>query len=452
MATGAAIAADVRAIVGIGGPLIINNLSSIGVAVADTLMAARLGALHLAAVAVGSGVWIALFLLGLGTVMALGPVVAQHHGAGRDAAIGADGRQALWLALLVSVPVVLGMRCATPVLEWMAIDPAVVVLSQGYLDALSFGVPGAYCYHALKQLCEGIGRTVPIMVVMMVALPLNVLLNYLFMFGPGPLPGLGAVGCGLGNGVAFWLMFLMLALYTHRARALRRYTPWGAVEAPDARALARLVALGAPIGLSLFLQSGLFTTVALLMGKLGTVAVAAHQVVLNYCGLVFMVPLGFAMALTVRVGQAIGRGAPREARRVGLTGIVLCAAVALVSGLTTLFFGPAIVALYTDDPAVAEVALLLIEVAVWLQVGDGIQVAAAFALRGLKDTRVPLLLNALMYWGVGFGYAWGVGIAAGGGAGTIWQGLSLALWSAGVLLLARFAWATARLLPARATA
>lgn len=432
------VAGDVRAIFVVGGPLIVNNLSSIGVSTADTLMTSRLGPVQLAGVAIGSGLWIALFLLGLGTIMALGPTVAQHFGAGRDAEIGHDTRQGMWLGAVVSAFVIVAMRQVGPLLAALGIEPEVSRLAEGYLDALSWGVPAAYGYHALKQMNEGVGRTIPIMVVMGVALPINVLLNYALIYGRFGLPPLGAVGCGLGNGISFWIMFAMLAGHVAWTPYYRRFRIWRAIEPPDFAALGRLFGLGAPIGLSLFLQSGLFTMVALLMGQLGTAAIAAHQVVLNYSGLVFMVPLGLAMALTVRVGQAVGRGDPAGARRVGLTGLGLCAAITLVSGTTTLWFAEKIAAAYSGDADVVELCLALFRVAAWLQIGDGIQVAAAFALRGFKDTRVPLLINAANYWGVGFGLAYGLGIVLGQGAEGIWIGLTAALWSAGAMLIARF--------------
>jgi MATE family multidrug resistance protein len=437
--------ADLGAIALVGLPLIINNVSSIGVNVADTLMASTLGATQLAAVAIGSGVWIAVFLLGLGTVMALGPTVAQHFGAGRLDEIGHDTRQGFWLALIVAGCVIIALRSFEPLLLALHIDADVSRLAQGYLDHLCWGVPAAYFYHALKQMSEGVGRTVPIMVVMAVALPLNVTLNYAFLFGRLGAPAMGAAGCGLGNGIAFWLMFGMLALYTARSPRYRHFRIWRAMTLPDFSAIARLVVLGLPIGLSLFLQSGLFTTVALMMAAMGTVAVAAHQIVLNYSGLVFMVPLGFAMALTVVVGQAVGRADIASATRIGYTGIILCTSIAMLAGATTWFFAPAITAVYAHDPAIAALSVSLFHVAALLQVGDGIQVAAAFALRGLKDTRVPLLLNALNYWGLGFTLAYVLGVVLGHGAVGIWIGLTTALCVAGGLLVARFAFVTRRL-------
>ena len=439
---------DVRSIVVVGAPLIINNLSSIGVGVADTMMAARLGSQQLAGVAIGNGMWIALFLLGLGTLMALGPTVAQHFGAGRDDEIGHDTRQGLWLAVLISAAVMLAMRHMAPLFVAVGIEREVAVLAQGYLDYLSWGVPGAYGYHTLKQMNEGVGRSVPIMIVVTAVLPLNVLLNYSFLFGRFGMPALGAPGCGLGSALSFWLMLVLLAGHTCCSPHYRRYNLWRALARPDGEALKRLLALGLPIGVSLCLQSGLFTAVAMLMGALGNAALAAHQIALNYCGIVFMVPLGFAMALTVRVGQAVGRRDVIAVRRIGYTGFVLCGLCTVTAATTTWLFAPHIIAIYTDDPQVVATALLLFKIGAALQLADGLQVAAGFALRGLKDTRVPLLLNATSYWGVGFTLAYGLSHYANGGALGIWIGLTTALWVASVLLIARFEILTRRLLRA----
>ena len=440
--------ADLRAIISVGAPLIINNLSSIGVGVADTMMAARLGSLQLAGVAIGSGVWIALFLLGLGTLMALGPTVAQHFGAGRDRAIGHDTRQGLWLAVLISIIVIVAMRHMGPLFVAVGIEPAIARLAQAYLDALSWGVPAAYGYHTLKQMNEGIGRTVPIMMVVTAVLPLNVMLNYGFLFGRLGFPALGAPGCGLGSAISFWVMFALLAGHTLYAPHYQRFEIWRAMKRPSGTAIRGLVTLGLPIGISLFLQSGLFTAAAMLIGALGSAAVAAHQITLNYCGIVFMVPLGFAMALTTRVGQAMGRRDIESARRIGLTGFALCGVCTLTAGITTLLFAPHLIALYTHDPRVVAIALTLFKIGAGLQMADGLQVAAAFALRGLKDTRVPLLLNALNYWGIGFTLAYVLEHYADAGARGIWIGLATALWVASVLLIGRFVLLTQRLVDA----
>ncbi|MGE0857455.1 MAG: MATE family efflux transporter [Gammaproteobacteria bacterium] len=440
------VGAELRALIALGAPLILNSLFSIGVSLGDTMMAARLGPTQLAGVALGNGLWIAAFLFGLGVVMALGPTVAQHFGAGRHAEIGPDLRQGLWLALAVAALVVAALRHMDPVFALFGIAPEVAMLAQGYLDHLCWGVPAAFAYHAFKQLHEGIGRTVPVMVVMAVALPVNVLLNYGFLFGRLGLPALGAPGCGLGTGITFWLMLTLLAGHARRALDQRQFALWARFDWPDAAVMRRLVALGLPIGLSLLLQSGLFTVIALLIGRLGSAAVAAHQVALNVCGLVFTVPAGLAMALAVRVGQAAGRGDARAVRRIGTIGILLCGGCSGTAALVTWFLAAPIVALYSQDPQVTAIALSLSPLAAALQFADGVQVATAFALRGLKDARVPLLLNAATYWGVGFTLAWLGAHRPAPAASDIWLGIVAALWVVAALLITRFARLTARML------
>jgi len=429
---------NLRAIALVGWPLILNNLFSIGVNVADTLMVGRLGATQLAALSIGSSLWIGIFLAGLGVIMALGPTVAQHYGAQRLTEIGHDTRQAMWLALGISTLVILVMHNVAPLLSRLGIEAEVAVLAQDYLRALSIGVPGYYLYHVMRQMNEGIGRTVPIMIVMGIALVANVALSYVFIFGALGAPRLGAVGGGLGSGITFWLMFAMIAGHVHRAPAYAPLALWRRFEAPQWRTLRRLIGLGGPIGLSLMMQAGLFTTLALLMGTLGKTYAAAHQIALNYAGLVFMVPLGLAFATAVLVGQHMGRGLPARARRIGYTGIALCGGIAATVGVVTYFIAPWIARAYTGDAAVVALATSLLGISAVLQAGDGTQSAAAGALRGLKDTKVPMLINGLIYWGIGFVLAYTLGIRAGLGAVGIWMGLASALCVAAVVLSLRF--------------
>ncbi len=433
-----AILSDAARLLSISWPLILNNLFNIGVNVADTVMAGRLDATQLAAVALGSSIWITLFLTGLGVIMALGPTVAQHFGAGRIKDIGHDTRQGLWLAVFISIVIAVLLHNARPVMLWMNIESQVAILAQGYLDAISWGLLGCYWYHCLRQMNEGLGRTVPIMVIMGTSLPINVGLNYIFMYGKFGAPPLGAIGAGLGSGLTFWLMFLFIVIYTSKAKIYRQFEIWVAPEWPDWSAMRKLLVVGLPIGGSFMLQAGLFTAVALIMGSFGTVVVAAHAVTLNYASLIFMIPLGVGMATTAAVGQAIGRGKPRDARRIGYVGITMSLVMMCVSACATIAYAEDIARLYSGDEAVITLAVSLLLVAAVMQLGDGTQVTAAGALRGLKDTRIPLGINAFVYWCVGFTIAYVLGVRLGYGARGVWFGLCCCLWVAGILLTLRF--------------
>ena len=401
-------------------------------------MASALGTKQLAAVALGSGVWISLFLFGLGILMAVGPSVAQLYGRGEYEEIKNHTKQSFWLALVISLCVILVMRSFFPIFERLKIEPEVADLAQGYLNGLSWGVLGGFFYHTLKQMSEGVGETIPIMIVMLVVLPINVFINFCLMNGKFGVEAMGAAGCGVGSGLSLWLMFVLLFSYTRISARFTRFSFSLTYLSPERQLLSRLFKLGLPIGLNFFLYSALFSVVALMMGFFGTEVIAAHQIVLNFSGLVFMLPLGLGMALTICVGQLVGRSDLHGAVRIGFTGIFLCLSVSIVSASLTLCFAERIIALYTKEPEISSVALPLLKIAVFLQVGDAVQTAAAFSLRGIKDTRIPMILNGFNYWVIGFGTAYLVGIRLEVGPAGIWFGIALSLVLAGLALVWRF--------------
>ena len=442
---------DLTALWTVGWPLILNNLFSMGVNVADTLMIGRLGATSLAALAIGSGTWVAIFLAGLGILMALGPTVSHHFGAQRYVEIGHDTRQALWLAMLLSLLVCLALHHVEYPLARLGIEPAIVGLAGEYLRGLSWGVPAVYCYQVFRQMNEGIGRTLPIMVVTGLGLILNVAVSYVLVFGKLGFTARGVEGSGLGTAIAFWGMLCLLLTHVALHPAYDRFVLWRARFRPDWGALLHLVGLGWPIGLSLLMQAGLFMALALMMGRLGPTFAAAHQITLNYAGLVFMLPLGIGFATAVLVGQAMGAGAPKEARRIGMVGIFVCFCVAGSIAMATWIGSAHIAELYTRDASVTALASTLLLASGFLQWGDGTQSAAAGALRGLKDTRVPMVINGTIYWGVGFATAWLLGVEFGLGGIGIWAGLALALCTAAVVLTLRFRHIVERRIEALAT-
>ncbi len=437
--TKAAIRTELRALLVIGGPLVVNNLFTICMQAADTVMAGWLGAADLAAVAIGGNIWTPLLLLCIGTLTILSAVTAQSAGAGRDRAIGPALRQGLWIGLGLGVLLMAGMRACDPVLDLLGLEPRVRELSRGYLDAISWGGVGICLYMVLRFVVEGFGRTAPIMLISGVGLMVNVWLNWVLMFGKYGLPRLGAVGCGWATAITLWLMAGAMAAYVARGPLRARIDAFGCWERPEWARIRALLRLGLPAGGSLFLEASLFGVVGLMMGWMGTQVVAAHQIALNYAAIMFMVPLGLAFATTVRVGGAAGRGDAAGVRLAGWTGI--CAAVGFmtVSAAGMIVFGDAIVGLYTRDAEVIAIAAGLVLVAAAFQVFDGAQVAASAALRGLSDTRVPMLITVAAYWAAGFPLAVVLGFTLEMGPQAVWVGLVLGLAVAALLLGWRFA-------------
>jgi MATE family multidrug resistance protein len=429
---------EAAGILRLAGPLVVNNLALAGMGFADTVMAGRLGTVDLAAVAVGNSAWMVVFLAGLGTLMAVSPVVAHAYGAGRWEDAGLALRQALWLSQALAVTAFLLLLGAGPLLGAIGVAPEVVPLTSGYLFAISFGLPGVFGFLAMRFMTEGIGWTRPIMYAAAVGLVVNVFGNWVLMYGNLGFPRLGAAGCGMASAIAMWSMFATMLIYLRRSPRYARFALWARFEGPRWPVLREILGLGLPIAASVEAEVGLFAGVAVIMATLGATQVAAHQIAINYATLMFMVPLAFHSATTIRVGQALGRGESRRARRAGWTGIGLCGLFMLASAVVLLLFRDRIAAFYTSDPELLPLAAALLTMAMVFQLSDGLQVGAAGALRGFKDTRIPMLMNVGSYWLLAFPLAWYAGVHARLGPVAVWAALILGLTVTALLLNARF--------------
>lgn len=430
--------ADLRAIARLGGPLLANNLAITGMTLADTVMAGQLGAVPLAGLAVGAAYWHLFLFAAFGMLMAVSPTVAHAHGANDRTAAVAYVRQAWWLALALAIVLVSGLLQVDWVLPAVGIAPEILPTAIGYVHAISWGMPGALAFFSLRYTSEGLGRTKPIMYIGLVALALNVFGNWVFIYGKFGMPALGAVGCGVATALVFWFMFTAMFLHMRRHRAYRPFAFFEKIARPHGRTLRELVRIGAPIAGSILAEGGLFVTAALIMGSMGAITAAAHQIALNYASFMFMVPLAISSATTIHVGHTLGRSDPARARSVGLLGTTMCAIVMFISALGIVVLNDRIAALYTSDPPVRELAATLLLMAGLFQLSDGIQVGAAGALRGFKDTAVPLLLCVVSYWVVGFTLAYYFGVVKQGGPIFVWIGLIVGLTLSAVLLVSRF--------------
>jgi MATE family multidrug resistance protein len=426
-----------RAILKLGAPLVVNNLAYAGITFADTVMSGHIGADALAAVAVGSNALQLQSLIGAGMMMALAPIVAHDYGAGRDTAAGRYMRQALWIALAMSVlPLVVALS-ANRVYTAVGTAPSIIPTATAYTQAVCCGVPAMFALQALTYTSEGLGRTRTIMLMTVLALPVNVLFNWVFMFGHWGAPALGAVGAGVASAITIWLALGFMILLMKRA-SYARFALFARFEWPSATGLRAILRLALPFTGSLLAEGSLFIGATLMVSALGAVIVAAHQVALSYSLLTYMIPAAFHSATTVRVGHMLGSGQAAEARRAGYIGIALCTGLMVISALVLLLARGPISRVYTDDPAVLEVATTLLLLAGLFQISDGLQLGCSGALRGYQDARIPLAITVVAYWGIGFTLAWVFGIVRGGGAPGVWLGLIAGLTAAALLLAARF--------------
>jgi MATE family multidrug resistance protein len=433
------LADDARATLRLALPLIAGQLASFSWSIVDIVLAGHLGADVLGAVAVGSNIFGLAIMATLGVMLAVPPTVSQLDGAGRRGETAFIFRQSVWLGMAVGGLLgLLTWAAGTRLAALAGIGPAMLPAVDGFLTAVCLGAPGFGLFCACRGLADGL--SMPRVTLGFCVLGLAVLAptSWVLMYGRLGVPAMGAVGCGLATAIAIWVQALVFAGWL---RLSRRTAGLGWADrrvGPDVAELVRLLRLGIPMAVAVVLEIGLFTAAALLIGSLGEVAVAAHQIALNVAAVAFMVPMGLGMAITVRVGNAVGRGDAQGMRRAGLVGICLAFAVETVACTLMLAVPGPIVALYTSDLGVHAGAVALLFYAALFQFSDGVQVASAGALRGLKDTRAPMIVTAFAYWGIGMPVGWVLGFPFGMGAAGMWIGLILGLTVAAVLLFGRF--------------
>ena len=439
---------EARALLKLAGPLIVNNLSIAGMQFADAVMAGRLGAEALAAVAVGGSVWFLGFTVCLGLMMAISPIAARHYGAGELELIGRYTRQGVWLAIALGLSILtLAQLFVSPVLSFIGIDDGFRDLTIGYVRAIMFGAPAICTFLAFRFTTEGIGFTRPIMFTSLFALVTNVFLNWVLMFGKFGFPAYGAVGCGMASAITMWLMTFVLAGYVAIKpiyKPLKIFDRMAPVRMP---VLKEIFALGAPIAVTITAEAGLFSAVSILVGTRGADITAAHQISLNFASTMFMIPLALSAAITVRIGHALGSGNAAAARLGGMVGILMCIIFMSFSAAFLLLFRDLVVGIYTNDPSVTEIAISLLLMAAVFQIADGVQIGAAGALRGYKDTRVPMVINTFSYSVLGFPLAYLAAITFQAPPSYIWAGFVLGLTVAAVLLTSRFHTLSRRMLP-----
>jgi len=375
--------------------------------------------------------------------MGVGPMVSQAYGARDHLSAGRAVRQGLWLGTLLTIPSCLVMWNGATLLAWTGQEEEIVLLGEEYLHAILWGVLPLLWFGALRHFIEALSRPRVVMIITLGAVLLNVVANDVLMYGKLGFPALGLAGCGWASTLVFWTMFLVMAAFIRKDQGLGLYGVFSRLSKPDWHYFSQLFRLGWPIGVTQGLEVGLFSATALLMGLFSTAALAAHQITIQCAGYAFMVPLGLSFAVSVRVGQATGREDLQGARRAGYVGIGLGASFMMITAICFWSFPRFFISLFLDmqSPVNREVVLVatsLLSIAAVFQVFDGIQVAAAGALRGLKDTRAPMIVALIAYWVVGLSCAYLLGFRLDMEGVGLWWGLVLGLTTAAILLWWRF--------------
>lgn len=422
-------------------PLVIAQLAQNTLSFVDTLMVGRLGNDALAGIAIGSTVFHFVLIVLAGVIFGVNPLVSQAIGAGDTHTASRAVRQGLWIALVLFIPAFVLFWNAYPLLIALGQQHDTALASSQYLRAISWGLLPALWVMALRGFLEGNADTKPIMVVAFLGIIANVVFNYVLMYGKLGFPAMGLVGTGYASSIVYSCGFLLMAGYIywkyHDSAVFR------GIGKPDRQMIGELLRVGGPIGMTLGFEAGMFSAAAIAMGTLGHFELAAHQIALQTASISFMIPLGIAIATSVRVGQAIGRGSPADARLAGNTGMICGTVVMAVFGILFWLFPKTIISFYIDmqDPAnaiVIRLAVGFLAIAALFQTVDGLQVCASSSLRGLKDTTAAMILTLISYWGIGVPVGAWLCFSAGLQGNGLWLGMTFGLATAALLLTIRF--------------
>jgi len=424
-------------------PIALTQLGQIAMMTTDLALIGRLGDEAVAAAALAHTVFFITFTFGMGLVSAVAPLAAQAFGARNPRLVRRALRVGLWTALLISLPMMMLPLYGEQILLMLGQAPAIARLAQRYLEGLAWGITPALWFLAIRGFMGAVNRPEPGLWITLVAIPANAVLVYLLIHGALGLPRLELFGAGLATTTINFGMFLAGLWFAHSRRPFRKYQVLGNIWRVDWVLMRQLIVIGAPISVAFLLEYGLFAAAALLMGLISTTALAAHQIALQVTAILFMVPFGIGIAATVRVGHAVGRNDAAAVKRAGfvatLLGIVLVSTLTLAVilgrfAIARFFFGEAV----ESGGVVIELTATLLMVGATFFVADGIQTVAAGALRGMNDTRVPLLFAAISYWLIGFTAAYGLAFWTKFGAVGVWIGLSCGTAVYAILLILRF--------------
>jgi MATE family multidrug resistance protein len=416
----------------LAAPLVAAELGWMLMGVVDTMCVGRVSADAMGAVGLGSMVFYAIGIFAAGMLLGLDTLVSQSYGAGDLEDCRHSLINGMWLAIVLVLPVMAAIEGSLPpLLASFGIDPAVMGVTRGYLRVLNLSALPLLLYFGFRRYLQSVNIVRPIVITLVIANVVNLAGNIILDFGNLGAPRLGAVGAGWATlfSRVFMAVALAVVIFKHDPQLI--HTSW----APDFRRIRRLTKLGIPAALQIGLETGVFTTVTVLIGKIGATALAGHQIALATVSTTFMLPLGISSAASVRVGHAVGRGDPHGAARSGWTAIALGGIVMSIAAVTLIAIPQWIARVFTPDVAVIAAAAALLRVAAFFQLFDGLQVVATGALRGVGDTRTPMFCHFTGYWVIGLPVGVLLAFHYGLGATGLWMGLSIGLILIGIVLV-----------------
>jgi MATE family multidrug resistance protein len=419
-------------------PILVTQLGLFSMNLFDVMMTGNVGPSDLAGVAIGAGLWVPIYTGLSGILLSITPIVAHVVGAKKTENVPFTLTQGMYVAFAMSLLVLaIGAVSVNPILQAMSLEAEVRNVAKYYLVALGFGVVPLFCYTVLRCFIDALGHTRISMIITLLSLPINVVLNYILIFGKLGLPELGGIGAGVASAITYWVIALISLYIVLKKKPFTQFPLFKKLYPVSFSKWKEILLIGVPIGLSIFFETSIFSAVTLLMSSFNTVTIASHQVALNFASLLYMIPLSISMALTILVGFEVGAKRIKDAKQYTIIGVFAAVVLSSICAIFLYLFKSEVASLYTKDPEVISLTTAFLLYAIFFQLSDAIAAPIQGALRGYKDVNVTFLLALVSYWLIGlptgyllanytsygaFGYWIGLicGLAA-GAVGLTWR-------------------------------
>ncbi len=428
-------------------PILITQAGLSLITFLDTVMSGKVSAEDLAGVAIGSSIWTPVYTGLAGILMAVTPIVAQLMGAGHKKDVPKAVFQAIYLSFLLSICVITIGTIGIPyVLEGLGLEQSVEDIARHFLSFLAFGIIPLFGYSVFRSFIDALGKTRVTMFITLTALPINFVLNYVFIFGNFGFPKLGGAGAGLASAMTYWAIFIMSICIVMKAEPFASFHLFQKLPRINISRMGQILKIGLPIGFAIFFETSIFAAVTLLMGHFDTVTIASHQAAMNFASILYILPLSISMALTIVVGFEAGAKRYKDAQSYSYIGIGTAVLFSLFTAALILLFRPEIAGLYTAESAVLQLTQHFLIYAIFFQLSDAIAAPIQGALRGYKDVNYTLIAAFVSYWVIGLPSGYLIGTYTSYGAFGYWIGLIAGLAAGAVVLFIRLRLMEKRLL------
>ncbi|CAH2715214.1 Multidrug resistance protein NorM [Neobacillus rhizosphaerae] len=419
-------------------PILITQLGMFSMVFFNTIMSGKYNSSDLAGVAIGSSIWSPIFLGISGILLAVSPIAAQHFGEKKSYEVSSVVKHGVFLSVIIAaVVIILGFFFLDPILDKMKLPIRVQETAFDYLVGLCYGLLPLFIFNVLRSFIYALGKTRVVMVILLLALPLNFFLNYVLIFGNWGFPELGGAGAGYATSITYWAILGMTIFIVKTKDPFCSYQVFSNMKGISWEKCKEILKIGVPMGLSTFFETSMFAVVTILLSKFNVTTIAAYQSALNIVSFLYMIPISISMAQTVLVGYEVGARRYKDAKQYSWLGIYLAILIAFFTGILLVLFRYQVAGFYSNEAAVINLTANFLIFALFFQICDAVQATAQAALRGYKDVNLSFIMTLFAYWMICLPVGYLLANFSSLGARGYWIGLTVGLLAAGIALSIR---------------